>query len=78
MLRAWQKPELAQPPLPLYMAKPDPVYPSCWPARRNFKEWQQERQRQRVPPNSILGFQLTKVDVKGPAHGKKLTTEMEA
>ena len=44
-LRAWQKPtDQAQPPLPLYLAKPDAAHQPRRPAGIGFQEWQ-ERQR---------------------------------
>ncbi|KAF2623264.1 hypothetical protein BU25DRAFT_181222 [Macroventuria anomochaeta] len=76
MLRAWQKP--AQPPLPLYLAKPDSAYQPRRPTGMKFKEWQECQRNAVVRPNPMHEFKLTGVCVKGPAHWKKIAKEMEA
>lgn len=76
MLRAWQKPTPpAQPPLPLYLARPDATHQPRRPTGMASKEWQE---RQLYQPNPMYDVKLTGASAKGPAYWKKYAEEMEA
>ncbi|KAJ4335628.1 hypothetical protein N0V87_006022 [Didymella glomerata] len=64
MLRAWQKPTIqAQPPLPLYLGRPETTRHPCRPTGMTFDEWDKGYRNLRP---------------RGPAYWKKYGEEMEA
>ena len=68
-LRAWQKPtHLAQPRLPLYLAKPGAVHLPRRPASMTYQEWKDRQRNVTVRLSPMYEFKLTGAGVKGPAY----------